>query len=145
MAALVKPFSEHSRRWQREQLRKGIDPKKWDRWRKLSPKSRKATSPFEYAKGTTVRDQLRKPLLDAATRRLMVIHQTRGASRFDGSAIKQAAVRRNLDHPDAKMSNARLRRIASLPPNKLVAEVDDSLSRRYGIGERSPFWYEKRG
>lgn len=145
MTALVKPFGDHSQRWQREQLRKGIDPKKWDRWRKLSPKSRKATNPYEYAKGTTVRDQLRRPLLDAATRRLLMIHQVRGASRFDGTAIKQAAVRRNLNHPDARVSNAKLRRIASMPAQKLAMEVDDSLARRYGVGERSPFWYEKRG
>jgi hypothetical protein len=145
MAALVKPFGEHSQRWQREQLRKGIDPKKWDRWRKLSPAARKATSPFEYAKGVTVRSQLRKPLLDAATRRVLAIHSVRGATRFDGSQIKQTAVRRSLDHPEAGMTNAKLRRIAKLPSYKLVSEVDDSLSRRYGIGERSPFWYEKRG
>lgn len=142
---MVKPFGDHSQRWQREQIRKGIDPKKWDRWRKLSPKVRKATSPFEYAKGNTVRTQLRRPLLDAATRRLLAVHQVRGASRFDGSPIKQAAVRRNLDHPAAGMSNAKLRRIAGLTPQKLAIEVDDSLSRRYGAGERSPFWYEKRG
>lgn len=145
MTALVKPFGEHSQRWQREQIRKGIDPKKWDRWRKLSPKTRKATNPADYAKGATVRDQIRKPLLDAATRRLMAIHQVRGASRYDGSAIKQTAVRRNLDHPDAGMTNAKLRRLVNLPSQKLVTEVDDSLSRRYGTGERSPFWYEKRG
>lgn len=145
MAAMVKPFGEHSQRWQREQLRKGIDPKKWDRWRKLSPKARKATNPTEYAKGTTVREQLRNPLLDAATRRLLVMHQARGATRYDGSAIKQTAVRRNLDHPDAGMTNAKLRRLINMPPRKLVIEIDDSLSRRYGVGERSPFWYNKRG
>jgi hypothetical protein len=145
MAAMVKPFGEHSQRWQREQLRKGLDPKKWDRWRKLSPKIRKTTNPFEYAKGTTVRSQLRAPLLDAATRRLLAIHQVRGATRFDGSPIKQTAVRRNLDHPDAGMTNAKLRRIAALLPSRLISEVDDSLSRRYAAGERSPFWYEKRG
>lgn len=145
MAAMVKPFGDHSQRWQREQLRKGIDPKKWDRWRQLSPKVRKATNPSEYAKGSTVREQLRKPLLDAATRRLMAAHQVRGATRFDGSAVQQSAVRRNLDHPDAGMTNAKLRRLINLPPQKLVIEVDDSLSRRYGTGERSPFWYNKRG
>ena len=145
MTAQVKPFGDHSQRWQKEQLRKGVDPKKWDRWRKLSPKSRKATNPTDYARGTTVRDQIRKPLLDAATRRMMAIHQGRGATRFDGSAIQQTAVRRNLDHPDAGMTNAKLRRLVNLPPQKLAMEVDSSLARRYGIGERSPFWYNKRG
>lgn len=145
MAAMVKSFGDHSPRWQREQLRKGIDPKKWDRWRKLSPKTRKSTNPFDYAKGQTVREQIRKPLLDAATRRVLATHQARRATRYDGSAIKQTAVRRSLDHPEAGMTNAKLRRVVNLPMGKLQQEVEDSLSRRYGAGERSPFWYEKRG
>jgi hypothetical protein len=145
MAAQVKRFRDHSARWQREALKKGIDPAKWDRWRTLSPKVRKATSPTQYATGQTVRAQLRAPLLNAAVNKVVAIHRTRGATRYDGSAIKVAAVRRNLDHPDAGMTNARLRRIINMPPQKLVTEVDDSLYRQYDAGERSPFWYEKRG
>lgn len=145
MAAQVKRFEDHSARWQREALKKGIDPAKWNRWRKLSPKVRKATNPAQYATGNPVRAQLRAPLLNAATNRLLAIHRMRGATRFDGSAIQAAAVRRNLDHPQAGMSNAKLRRLVNLSPQKLVTEVDDSLSRRYDAGERSPFWYNKRG
>lgn len=145
MAAQVKRFKDHSPRWQRDALRKGIDSVKWDRWRKLSPKVRKATNPVDYATGKTVRTQLRAPLLNAATNKVLAIHRVRGATRYDHSPIKYAAVRRNLDHPDAGMSNAKLRRIVAMSPQRLVTEVDDSLSRRYGAGERSPFWYEKRG
>lgn len=145
MARQVKPFGEHSQRWQREQLNNGVNPKLWDRWRLLSAKSRKGTSPFEYSTGKPVRQQLRAPLLDAATKRVLAIHQIRGATRFDNSPIKLAAVRRNLDHPRARMSNAKLRQLATLSPQRLVREVDDSLSRRYDAGDRSPFWYEKRG
>lgn len=145
MAAQVKRFRDHSPRWQREMLKKGVDPAKWDRWRTLSPKVRKATNPTDYASGQAVRQQLRKPLLDAATRKVLAIHNIRGATRYDHSPIKLAAVRRNLDHPGAGMTNQKLRRIANLSPQKLVTEVDDSLSRRYDSGNRSPFWYEKRG
>ena len=145
MAAQVKRFKDHSARWQREQRAKGVDPGLWDRWRKLSPKMRKATNPTEYATGKGIRVQLRAPLLDAATNRLLAVHRSRGASRQDGSAIKYAAVRRNLDHPQAGMSNAKLRRVVALTPQKLAIEVDDSLHRDYAAGERSPFWYEKRG
>jgi hypothetical protein len=145
MAAQVKRFKDHSPRWQRDALRKGIDPAKWDRWRKLSPKIRRATNPTDYASGVSVRAQLRTPLLNAATNKLLAIHRVRGATRYDNSPIRFAAVKRNLDHPDAGMTNAKLRRIVAMSPQKLVAEVDDSLSRRYGAGERSPFWYEKRG
>jgi len=140
-----KRFGEHSRRWQREALRKGIDPHKWDQWRKLSSRSRKATSPVEYATGTSVRTQLRKPLLDAAANKVLAIHQVRGASRSDASPIKLAAVKRNLDHPAAGMTNAKLRRLAGMSPQRLVEEIDDSLSRDYASGDRSPYWYEKRG
>lgn len=145
MAAQVKRFRDHSSRWQREALRKGIDPAKWDRWRKLSPKVRKATNPTDYATGQTVRAQLRAPLLNRATTKVLAMHRVRGATRYDHSPIKFAAVKRNLDHPGAGMSNARLRRIVAMSPQKLVHEIDDSLSRRYRAGERSPFWYEKRG
>lgn len=145
MAAQVKRFRDHSARWQREALKKGIDPKKWDRWRSLSPKVRKATNPTEYASGNTVRTQLRAPLLNAAVNRVAAIHRMRGATRQDGSAVKIAAIRRNLDHPDAAMSNAKLRRIVNMTPQRLVTVVDDSLYRDYAAGERSPFWYEKRG
>lgn len=145
MTAQVKRFGEHSPRWQRDARRKGVDPQLWDRWRKLSPKVRKSTNPFEYAQGSTVRKQLRAPLLEAAAKRLLAVHQIRGATRMDNSPIKLAAVRRNLDHPAAGMTNAKLRRIGSLPPRRLVREIDASLSRRYDASERSPFWYEKRG
>lgn len=145
MAAQVKRFNDHSARWQREALKRGVDPKRWDHWRTLSAKTRKATTPTDYASGQSVRAIVRKPLLDAASRRVLAIHSIRGATRMDHSPIRLAAVRRNLDHPGAGVSNAKLRRIAGMPARKLIAEVDDSLSRRYGQGERSPFWYEKRG
>lgn len=69
----------------------------------------------------------------------------RGATRSDGQGIKLAAIRRSLDHPEAGMTNAKLRRIVSIAPTRLLSEVDDSLYRDYSAGERSPFWYEKRG
>lgn len=145
MAAQVKRFKDHSARWQREQLKRGVDPAKWDRWRKLSPAVRKATNPTDYSTGKSVRAQLRAPLLTAAVNKLIVIHRVRGATKADGSPIRLSAIRRNLDHPAAGMSNSKLRRLINLAPRKLVTEVDDSLSRRYDVGQRSPFWYEKRG
>lgn len=145
MAAQVKRFRDHSPRWQREALKNGIDPSRWDRWRKLSPAVRKRTTPTDYATGKTVRQQLRAPLLSQATNKVAAIHNLRGAKRADQSPIKLAAVRRNLDHPGAGMTNAKLRKIVAMSPQQLVHEVDDSLSRSYDSGERSPFWYEKRG
>lgn len=145
MAAQVKPFKDHSARWQRDALKRGIDPAKWDRWRKLSPKARKATNPVDYSTGTPVRTQLRKPLLDAAAQKVLAIHGIRGARRVDLSPVRLTAVRRNLDHPGAGVSNRKLRRIIAMSPQDLVHEIDESLHRDYSSGERSPFWYEKRG
>lgn len=145
MSAQVKRFKDHSPRWQREALRKGVDPALWDRWRKLSPKVRKATNPTDYSTGKSVRNQLRAPLLNAATAKVLAVHTIRGARRSDLSPVRATAVRRNLDHPGAGVSNAKLRRIAAMSPRKLAAEIDDSLTRSYSSGDRSPFWYEKRG
>lgn len=146
MASQVKRFRDHSTRWQRAALRRGVDPGKWDRWRTLSSKSRKVTDPYEYATGKPVREQIRSQLLDAAAEQVAQVHTTlRGARRDNGQIIRTAAVRRNLGHPEAGVSNARLRKIASMSPGALSDEIDESLSRRYSSGERSPFWYEKRG
>lgn len=146
MARQVKRFRDHSPRWQREALKKGIDPSKWDRWTKLSPKSRRVTNPNVYATGEGVLAQIRAKLLDDATAKVVAVHNVqRGARREDGGLVRSTAVRRNLGHPDADISNAKLRRLTRLSPQQLAREVDDSLSRRYNAGERSPFWYEKRG
>jgi hypothetical protein len=145
MAAQVKRFRDHSARWQRDARKRGIDPAKWDRWRTLSPKVRKATNPVEYATGNTVRSQLRAPLLNAAVNQLVIVHGARGATRIDGQPIKRAAIRRSLDHPEAHMTNAKLRRLTNMSQSRLTREVDNSLYKDYAAGERSPFWYEKRG
>jgi hypothetical protein len=85
-------------------------------------------------------------LLDAAAVKVLAVHtNVRGARRDKGDPIKLAAVRRNLAHKDAGMTNAKLRRLAGMSPQKLAREIDDSLSRSYGTGDRSPFWYNKRG
>lgn len=140
MAAQVKKFAEHSARWQRDARRKGIDPKRWDKWRTLSPKSRRQTNPYTYSKGQRVTEIVRSQLLDAATTKVVAVHNNQR-----NVQVRRLAVRRNLSHPDAQMSNNRLRRLVNMTPQKLQREIDDSLSRNYSSGERSPFWYEKRG
>lgn len=54
MASQVKRFGEHSQRWQREARRQGVTPAKWNKWRRLSPASRKVSNPTDYSKGKTV-------------------------------------------------------------------------------------------
>src|SRR5262249_34126314 len=59
MSAPRKRFEDHSIRWQREQRRAGIDPKRWNQWLKLRPATRKGTDIRKYAghPPQTVRDQ----------------------------------------------------------------------------------------
>ncbi len=59
MSAPRKRFEEHSPRWQREQRRAGIDPKRWNQWLKLRPATRKGTDIRKYAghPPQSVRDQ----------------------------------------------------------------------------------------
>lgn len=64
--AAFKPWEDHSDRWKRSQLRKGLTPKRWDAWLRLSQKSRRDTDPYKYASGDSVRDQRRQALIDAA-------------------------------------------------------------------------------
>jgi ribosomal protein S19 len=140
MAGQVKRFDEHSERWKKAARRKGIDPSRWDHWRKLSAKTRRVTNPTDYATGQSVRTQIRTPLLNAAVARVVAVHN--GQRHV---AVRPTAVRRNLDHPQAGMTNARLRRIIAMSPVQLAREIDRSLARNYASGERSPYWYNKRG
>lgn len=54
MASQVKRFGEHSQRWQKQAKAQGITPAKWNKWRRLSPSTRRITNPTDYAKGKTV-------------------------------------------------------------------------------------------
>ncbi len=64
--AAFKKWDDHSERWKRSQLRKGLTPKRWDSWLRLSQKSKRDTDPYKYASGDSVKDQRRQALIDAA-------------------------------------------------------------------------------
>lgn len=72
-----KSWDAHSDRWKREALRDGLTKKKWDAWLRLSATTRKATDPREYARGVSVRDQIRKKL-EAAALSNMTMHYPHG-------------------------------------------------------------------
>jgi len=52
-----KSWDDHSARWKREHSKAGESRELWNRWLKLTPSSRKASSIRDYAKGTPVRVQ----------------------------------------------------------------------------------------
>lgn len=140
-----KKFSDHSARWQREKLRDGVTPGKWNAWGKLSPKSKKITNPTAYGQGETVVDQIRKPLLDQAAQNVVGAQRVRGAQRDSGRPIDLAVARRNLNAKGANVSAAKLRKIGSMSRADLAEMIDESLSNARETGDRSPFWYNKKG
>jgi hypothetical protein len=67
VARQVKPYGDHNQRWQREQAAKGVEPKRWDKWRGLSSKSRADSDPERYGKGFSVNAIRRGDAIDKAT------------------------------------------------------------------------------
>lgn len=51
MSSPGKRFTDHSSRWQREQLKSGVDPRRWDAWQNLAPSTRKGADRNDYARG----------------------------------------------------------------------------------------------
>lgn len=140
-----KKFSEHSQRWQREKLRDGVNPARWNAWNRLSEKSRKSTTPTAYGQGQSVREQVRAELVDKAATNVVAAQRARGAQRDNGKGIDVAIARKNLGHKDSGLSNPELRKIAGLSRADLIDMIDESLDRSYLEGTRSPFWYNKKG
>ncbi len=114
--AAFKSWADHSDRWKREALRDGLSPKRWDAWQRLSPSSRKATHPRQYAQGVSVREQKLRTLRTAAAKNLVA---------KTGAAEKRTA--RNI----AKMTPAELR---------FAARATEKQLRRRAKTNRL-FWY----
>jgi hypothetical protein len=122
--AAYKPWDDHSARWKASQRRKGLTPKRWDAWLKLSASTRRATNIEKYALGVSVKDQKRQGLLDAALANTKKQH---------GSKVEDWRVRRGL----RKMSNDQLRWTAKASKAALVNRA----KRRMGPGEINLWWY----
>jgi hypothetical protein len=140
-----KKFSDHSARWQREKRNAGVTPQKWNAWDKLTPKSKKVTNPTDYGKGETVRDQVRAPLVDAAAQRVVNVMTAAGSRRDNGKPLDVAVAKKNLNHKGAHVSAAQLRKMAKMSSRELGEMIDEANSRHYDSGDRSPFWYNKKG
>jgi hypothetical protein len=61
----MKRFSDHSARWQREQLRTGVDPRRYDRWQSLAPSTRKLVSHADYSRGLSARELMAEAKTDS--------------------------------------------------------------------------------
>jgi len=65
---MFKRWEQHSPRWIREHSKKGESKTRWNRWFKLSPKSRKASNPAKYARGESVLQQRKDSLFSRTVR-----------------------------------------------------------------------------
>ncbi len=122
--AAYKRWDDHSVRWKKAQERKGLTPKRWDAWLKLSAATRRQTNIEKYALGVSVSDQKRQGLLDAALANTKKQH---------GSKAEDWRIRRGL----RKMSNDQLRWTAKASKTALVNRA----KRRMGPGEINLWWY----
>jgi hypothetical protein len=123
-----KTFEQHSERWQREARRDGITPSRWNRWIRLSDKTRRATDPRKYAQGESVAKQRLNTKREQAAAKILSV--------FKDSA-RAAAVRRGVQSMSTTQLNGVLRRDGS----KLVEHVRQQ-ARKNIPGQRNPFWYK---
>jgi hypothetical protein len=70
VSAAWKSWGDHSDRWKKNARREGLDPNRWNRWRRLSPKTRKDTNPRNYAKGESIARQKRSKLEENVIKRM---------------------------------------------------------------------------
>ncbi len=120
MSAPRKRFEEHSPRWQRNALKEGIEPRRWNAWFKLSPTTRKTTDAREYGKGQSVADQKR------------------------AQAEAAAAARFQREFPNARMSTVKynVRRMDNTQLRFMKTASKSAIQRRAAAGGTDNlFWY----
>lgn len=65
--AKYKRWSEYSVRWRKARTREGLNATRWNRWRRLSPKTQAKTDIHKYASGESVNAQTRNQVLGNLT------------------------------------------------------------------------------
>jgi hypothetical protein len=99
-----KRWSQYSIKWQNARRREGLEPKRWNRWQRLSDKTRVKTDPYEYAKGVSVLAQSRKKLLDSLTQKVRAIAVASTPAKFKPASLM--TIRKRLDRfPTSKLTH----------------------------------------
>lgn len=106
MARQMKAWGDHSPKWQKQQEKAGLNPKLWDRWRRLSPKTRANSNPVDYAKGISIPQQRYAVALNKAVDRQFAF----------AAAKAQQVGKRPIDR---RTVLARFRRLSGADINKL--------------------------
>jgi hypothetical protein len=126
--ATRKPWDDHSERWKRQAKREGLDPKRWNAWIKLSPKSRAKSDPRRYAAGESVQkqnlDKLRRDAVNAILN-------------AKGGDAREFTVRRGVQN----LSNRELHKIGQMPPGPLGDYITRKARQPMPPGQRNPYWY----
>lgn len=120
-----KRFADHSQRWQRQQLRAGVNPQRFDRWLALSLKTRQGSDPLTYGRGVSIAQQRRQGNERAAHEVMLRLPD-----------VREATIIRGL----AQMSPRHLRWTANATPDQ-IRERARQKPERYGYSQRNPWWY----
>lgn len=136
MARSLKSWSQYSKKWQTARRKEGLDPKRWNRYRKLSEKTRNKVDPYEYAKGVSVKQQTYNSLLDSVTGKMDAIAQTHTQQNFSQKGFRPAGIatiRRRLSaygYTDLskldRMNDARLYKHVTAVNQKIIDERGNS-------------------
>lgn len=125
-----KPFRSHSERWQREAIRDGVDPKRWDRWTELSEKSRANSDPRKYAQGQSVPAQQRELKVSDLSAKINQAMPNIG-DRTAGRIAK-------------RLPSRELNKLAKMDPNKRPAYIRKRAAMRPEPGQSNPYWYHAK-
>lgn len=131
MARQVKRFGEHSQRWQKEARAQGISPTKWNKWRRLSESTRKATNPTDYAKGKTVATFRTEQKQQAVYDSLAAVHK-------DKPKFRPRGLRQSI----AKMTVDQMNKILSFKTTSTLADFIEGQLRLVRRGDDSIFFYQ---
>lgn len=131
MAKQVKRFGEHSQRWQREARKQGMTARKWNKWRKLSEPTRKATNPYDYSKGKTVTAFRTEKKQQAVYDSLANVHK-------DNAKFRPRTVRERVK----QMSLEQLNKILSFKSTSGLTEFIREQLRLVPRGEDSVYYYQ---
>lgn len=96
----LKSWAQYSKRWQKARLKEGLNPRRWNRFRHLSAKTRAQTNPYEYAKGKSVKTLSRERMLNDLSRRieqLAIKHTVRNFGYKGFKPAGRATIRYRLD------------------------------------------------
>jgi hypothetical protein len=128
--ATRKPWDEHSERWKRRAIRDGLDPRRWNAWRNLSPKTRAQTDPRRYAQGESVHTQHVTKLRQSVVAGIM-------NAKAGDPKLREFTVRRGVQ----MLSTRELQKMSKMTTGVLSDYITKKARQPVPTGQRNPYWY----